>query len=148
MRSYLKLVSLTCALVVAMACWTLAQTYGTETQEHSQGQMAGHEQMRAKSAQERLDWLSQQLNLTDDQKAKLLPILQSQDQQFKAVHDNSSLTQEQRRDQIRQIQQSTQPQIQSVLTPEQRQKFAQLKEEHQRQHEGAMGSGEQSEPKQ
>lgn len=150
MRNRLRLVSLTFAFVVATACWTLAQTYGTESQEHSQGQMAGHDQeqmegqkaghegMRINSAQDRLDWFSRRLNLTADQKTKLLPILQSENQQMKAVVDNSSLTQDQRHDQIVKIHQSTDPQIESVLTPEQRQKFAQLKEQGKERHEGAM----------
>ena len=50
----------------------------------------------AMSADAHLQMLSEKLNLTDDQKAKLKPILQDQEQQVKAVNDDTSLTQEQK----------------------------------------------------
>ena len=56
----------------------------------------GHEAMGATSADAHLQMLSEKLNLTEDQKAKLKPILQDQAQQMKGLHDDASLTPEQR----------------------------------------------------
>lgn len=153
MRSSAKLAATTFALIVATACWAPAQTYGTQSEQQeqqgtAQQQMTGHEGMRAEGAQSRLDWFSQQLSLTDDQKAKLQPILQNEEQQMRSIHENTSLTQDQQRSQIMQIHQSSESQIESVLTPDQQQKFAQIKQERKERHQGDKGTSGESAPKQ
>jgi protein CpxP len=152
MRGNIKLAAITLAAIVAMACWATAQTYGTQSQQEQQGSaqqpMAGQEQMHAGGAQNRLNWLSQQLNLTDEQKTKLQPILQNAGQQMKSVRENTSLTQDQKRSQMMQIHQSTDSQIESVLTPDQQQKFAQIKQQQKERHQGmGMGKSEENESK-
>jgi Spy/CpxP family protein refolding chaperone len=67
------------------------------------------------------------LNLTPDQKSKLDPIFQSSRQQFQAVRNDTSLTPEQKQAKIREIQQGTHSQIQSILTPEQQQQWQQMR---------------------
>jgi protein CpxP len=152
MRNRVKFLSITVALVVAMASWTMAQTYGSQTapqgtqaapqdqSQMNQGQMAGHE-MHAKTPQEKLDWMSQQLNLTDDQKAKLQPILQKEDQQIQTIRSNTSLTQVQQHDQIKRVHESFKSQIEAVLTADQRTKLEQLKAQK-HEHENANPSSE------
>jgi periplasmic protein CpxP/Spy len=116
----------------------------------SQSQMSGHE-VHGEHAQSHLDWLSQQLNLTDDQKTKLQPIFKDEERQISAVRNDSSLTQDQKHEKYKQIHEANRPQIEAVLTPEQRQKLAQIKAEHaahSEKHGGDMGSHEhdQSQP--
>jgi protein CpxP len=146
----LKFGMMTLAVIVAMTCFMAAQTYGGESQPQGQtGQMSGQGGMHAQGAQgvqERLNWLSQQLNLTDDQKTKLKPILQDEQQKMQAVHENTSLSQDQKRAQMKQIHQSYQPQIQAVLTPEQQQKLSQMRAQQEQRHQQNMG-GEANEPK-
>ena len=141
MRSRWKFVA-TLAVVVAAVCWVPAQTYGTGSPLQDQGSMMGQQAMHAPGAQNRLNWLSQQLNLSDSQKTQLQPILQNEEQQMMQVHSNSSLSQEQKRDQMMQIHHSYQSQINSVLTPEQRQKLAQLQEQQRQKHMGNMGGNQ------
>ena len=86
------------------------------------------------SADQHLQMLSEKLNLTDDQKAKVKPILQDHLQQMKAVRQDSSLSQEQKRDKIKSIHESLHEQISAVLTPEQQTKFQQMRQEEMEKH--------------
>lgn len=81
-----------------------------------------------------LQMLTEKLNLTDEQKAKLKPILQDQEQQLKAVRDDTSLSQEQKIAKKKAIHESFHDQINSVLTPEQQDKFKQMKHEAMEKH--------------
>jgi periplasmic protein CpxP/Spy len=92
------------------------------------------------SADHHLQMLSEKLNLTDDQKAKLKPILQDQMQQMKVVREDSSLSQEQKRAKMKSIHESLHDQINAVLTPEQQAKFKQMRQEQMEKHKG-MGEG-------
>jgi Spy/CpxP family protein refolding chaperone len=69
------------------------------------------------------------LNLSDDQKAKLRPIIQDENQQMEALRSDNSLTQEQKIDKANQIRAAASPKIKAILTPEQLQKLAQLQQE-------------------
>jgi Spy/CpxP family protein refolding chaperone len=73
--------------------------------------------------QRMLQRLSDQVNLTDDQKAKILPLLQAQVDQLKALHDDTSLSDDEKHEKAHTIMQSTRKQIGALLTPEQKEKF-------------------------
>lgn len=83
---------------------------------------------RAESADQQLQTLSEKLNLTDDQKAKIKPILEDQMKQMKALHEDSSLSAEQKRDKMKSIHDTSHEQINAVLTPEQQTKFKEMQE--------------------
>jgi hypothetical protein len=51
---------------------------------------------------ERLEWLSQHLNLTEDQKKQLKPILAGEFKQMRAVGEDVSLTQDQKGEKMEQ----------------------------------------------
>ena len=93
----------------------------------------GHEAMgaAASSPDAHLQMLTEKLNLTDEQRTKLKPILQDQAQQLKAVHDDTSLTPEQKTAKMKAIHASFHDQVNAVLTPEQQAKLKEMK------HEGA-----------
>ena len=71
----------------------------------------------------KLQAISQQLNLTPQQKAKILPILADEGPKVEAVKNNSSLSGFQKMQQIRAIHQQTDPQMKAILSPEQYQKL-------------------------
>jgi Spy/CpxP family protein refolding chaperone len=89
---------------------------------------------KGESAEQHLQVLSEKLNLTDDQKAKLKPILQDQMQQMKAVREDSSLSEDQRRAKMKSIHESLHDQINAVLTPEQQAKFKQMQHDEMEKH--------------
>jgi periplasmic protein CpxP/Spy len=73
-----------------------------------------------------LDQLTKVLELTDDQKAKVKPILEARDQKLKALHEDTSLSQEDHRTKMRSIVEETQEQMKAVLTPEQFEKYQKM----------------------
>jgi protein CpxP len=91
----------------------------------------GHEAMgaAAKSPDAHLQMLTEKLNLTDEQRTKLKPILQDQSQQQQAVHDDTSLSPEQKTAKMKSIHASFRDQISAVLTPEQQAKLKEMKHE-------------------
>jgi Spy/CpxP family protein refolding chaperone len=81
------------------------------------------------SVEARLKRMSETLNLTDEQKEKIRPVLQSEADQLKAMREDTSLSQDQRREKRLQIMQATRKQIREILTPEQRAKWREEREE-------------------
>ena len=73
------------------------------------------------------------LNLTDDQKAKLRPIIADENQQMEAVRNDNSMSQTQKIDKANQIRAQASPKIKAILTPEQLQKLAQMQQDRVRQ---------------
>jgi periplasmic protein CpxP/Spy len=128
------LLVLTCALLLAFAgVQGFAQS--TADQAASQaasaasqaGQAVGDADTQAK-VQARLQSLSSELNLTDEQKTQLKPILQDEAQQLKALHDDSSLSPDQKKAKVAEIRQSHKSQMSSILTPEQQKKLDSMKQ--------------------
>jgi len=68
-----------------------------------------------------LEHLSHELNLTDDQKAKIKPILEQNMPQLKAIHEEAVAK-------AKPIMDSMAAQIRPLLTPDQQQKFDELKQ--------------------
>jgi periplasmic protein CpxP/Spy len=122
-------------LVVLAAGLTFAQT-SQDTQAPAPEKHAGMHHHNEMSADQHLQMLSEKLNLTDDQKAKLKPILQDEIQQIKTVREDSSLSQEQKHAKLESIHESMHDQIHAVLTPEQQAKFKQMRQEQMEKHKG------------
>ena len=71
--------------------------------------------------------IAQQLNLTPQQKEKILPILVDEGPKVNAIKNDNSLSKMQKMQQIRAIHQQTDPQMKSILSPEQYQKLRQIR---------------------
>ena len=121
-------------LVLLVAGLTFAQT-SQQSQAPTPDKHAGMHH-NGESADQHLQMLSEKLNLTDDQKAKLKPILQDQLQQMKTVREDTSLSEEQKQAKMKSIHESLHNQINAVLTPEQQAKFKQMMQEHMENHKG------------
>jgi periplasmic protein CpxP/Spy len=132
--------TLTILLVLSTGLLLAGQT----SQAPETTQSTGHSAMAAgmNSPDAHLQMLSEKLNLTDDQKAKLKPILEDGAQQFKSVKDDTSLTPEQKKAKMKAAHESMHSQINAILTPEQQAKFKQMKQEgmekHKEMKEGQM----------
>jgi hypothetical protein len=72
---------------------------------------------------------------------KVKPILEDQNKQMKATREDTTLTQDQKRDEMKQLHESTHSQINDMLTSEQQKKFAELKEQQKEHHEGNKPDG-------
>jgi ArsR family metal-binding transcriptional regulator len=86
----------------------------------------------ASSAQNKgakLQAISQQLNLTPQQKAKVLPILADEGPKVEAIKNNSSLSGFQKMQQIRAIHQQADPQMKAILSSDQYQKLQAIRQQ-------------------
>ena len=126
---------LTMPVVLSAGLLFSGQSYPATQTSPPQGTVMGAHP-DAGSSEAHLQWLSETLNLTDDQKAKLKPILEDQAQQMKAVRDDTSLSDEQRKAKMKAIHGSFHGQINGVLTPEQQAKLKQMKQESSEKHKG------------
>ena len=104
-------------IVLALAICVLVVTTPT-----SQAQMQNSPQAQ------KLAMLSKQLNLTPEQKMKLMPILEQEAPKVQAVKANTSLTNMQKMEQLRAIHEQTNPQVQAILSPQQYEQFQQIRQ--------------------
>ena|SRR5215469_14699344 len=80
--------------------------------------------------------MTQKLNLSADQQAKLKPILVERQQQIQALRADSSLTPDDRRAKGKQVMQATNTQINDILNDQQKQQWQQMKDERGEHHKG------------
>ncbi len=128
----MKKVLICSLLAIAMACLGTA-LYAQDTMSQGQGMGQGgpggmhHMPM---SPDQRLQRMTQQLNLTADQQQKIKPILEQEQQQMQTLHGDTSMSQPDRMSKMQQIRQGANDQIKSVLNPDQQQKFTEMQERH------------------
>jgi len=77
----------------------------------------------------KLQAISQQLNLTPEQKAKVLPILADEAPKVQAIKNSNSLSSMQKIQQIKAIHRQTDPQMKAILSPEQYQKLQAIRQQ-------------------
>ena len=122
--------TLTVLVVLVTALFLTGQTTTTP-----QTAPQGHEAMGSTGSPDaHLQMLSEKLNLTEDQKAKLKPILEDQAEQLKSIRNDTSLTPEQKIAKKKAIHETTHDQINAVLTPDQQAKFKEMKHEGMEKH--------------
>jgi len=78
-------------------------------------------------AMQKAQAVAQELNLTPQQKEKILPILAAEVPKVNAIKNDNSLSRVQKMEQVRAIHQQTDPQMQAILSPEQYQKLKQIR---------------------
>ncbi len=79
------------------------------------------------TAMQKAQAIAQQLNLTPQQKEKILPILAAEVPKVQAIKNDNSLSKMQKMQQLRVIHQQTDPQMKAILSPEQYQKLRQIR---------------------
>ena len=110
---------------------TGAQSGAAETEHRGRGQRMSPDQQ--------LQHLTRALNLTDDQKNQIRPILEDRHQKMQSLHSDTSLSREDRMSKARSIFEDSNSKIRSVLNDEQKQKFDEMQQrrrEHMRNRAG------------
>lgn len=92
------------------------------------------------SADQRLQMMTQQLNLTTDQQTQIKPILENESQQMQTLRQDTSLSQDDRMSKMKQIRQTSASQIKPILTADQQAKWQQMMSQ-QGHRGGGMGPG-------
>lgn len=78
--------------------------------------------------QQRVDMLGKRLELTDDQKQKLLPIFTDEQQQMKSLAGDSALSRKDRFDKMRSLREDSDQKLSALLTDDQKQKYSKMKD--------------------
>ena len=73
--------------------------------------------------------IAQQLNLTPQQKEKVLPILIDEGPKVQAIKNDNTLSRIQKMQQLKAIHQQTDPQMKAILSPEQYQKLQGIRQQ-------------------
>jgi Spy/CpxP family protein refolding chaperone len=84
---------------------------------------------RQAQARERFQAMLDELDLSDDQKAQITPILQKEGDDLKALRDDTSLTRMQRMRRARDINQAASKEVRALLTPDQQKKYDEIRAE-------------------
>ena len=79
------------------------------------------------AAMQKAQAIGQELNLTPQQKEKILPILVAEVPKVNAIKNDNSLSRTQKMEQVKAIHQQTDPQMRAILSPEQYQKLKQIR---------------------
>ena len=105
------------------------------------GAMSGHAMGRM-TPESRLKMLTEKLDLTDDQQAKLKPILEDESTQMKTLHEDTSLAPEDKKAKMKELHESSTEKINAVLTPDQQSKWKQMKQEMMEKHKEMKSQGQ------
>ena len=89
----------------------------------SSAQQKSEPQPSAQQQSAKLEEIAQYLNLTPEQKGKILPILAAEVPKVQAIKNDASLSRMQRMQQIKAIHLQNDPQMKAILSPEQYQKL-------------------------
>jgi len=137
MRMHMNWTRLLAVCIVCVATVAFAGMLAAQDQPGSQQTTKVHrtKHRSAPSVDARLEHLSKQLNLTDDEKEKIRPLLQDEMTKVQAVRSNSSLSESQQHRRIAMIRKKTRTSIGEILTPDQKQHWEQMQAER-RSHNG------------
>ena len=114
-------------------------SHAQQTAPQEQGAMKADHSMGPMTPEDRLKMLTEKLDLTDDQQAKVKPILEDQATQMKALHDDSSLSPDDKHAKMKELHESSMEQMNAILTPDQQTKWKQMRQEMKDKHKGMKG---------
>jgi Spy/CpxP family protein refolding chaperone len=120
MKSFKLLLSVL-ALVSFAAAPALRAVEATTTPPPAGG--PEHKGPRGGNPEQRLAELTKKLELTDEQVAKIKPIIMDEVQEMKALKEDTSIDKEAKKPKMMEIRKSHMEQIAAILTPEQKAKF-------------------------
>lgn len=114
---------------VKMAVVTLAVLALGSASAFATGREAPRRRERGDRGREYLQQLSEKLDLTDAQKADIKTIIAAEANDIRAVIQDSSLSGEEKQAKVREIREARREKIKAVLTPEQQEKFDEIKDQ-------------------
>ncbi|HZU43125.1 MAG TPA: hypothetical protein VE994_10665 [Terriglobales bacterium] len=129
------------AAMLLLSVAVFAQTPAPQDQGAEEGGHQAASMRRHMDPQQQLDHLSKQLNLNDDQKQKVKPLLDQQAEQMQSLRQDTSLSQQDRRAKFQEIHQSTMSQIRSLLDEKQQKKFDKMMQKQEERRAHRMGEG-------
>jgi Spy/CpxP family protein refolding chaperone len=143
MKTYKLSLIAALALGGLMACATLATAQ--DNKDSNSGQQG--QGRRGMSVDARMERLTTELTLTDAQKPKVKAVLEDTQKKMRELRDDSSLSQEQRREKMGTIREDESKALKPILTPEQMEKYKNLPQQFRRGQGGQGGQNKEGEKK-
>jgi Spy/CpxP family protein refolding chaperone len=113
------------SLIAAMALGGLvACSMMASAQDAKDGKKGGK---RGPSVEQRLDRMTEELKLTDDQKPKVKTVLEDGAKKRQEMFSDSSVPREQRREKMQAIMDDESKKLKAILTPEQNEKWEKMR---------------------
>jgi len=110
-----------------------------------QGGAEGHGHRRGMpSAEDQLKDLTERLNLTSDQQAKIKPIIEDTQSQMQKIMQDDSVAPDDRRAKVRSLHETATSKIREILNDDQKKKFDDMQAEMQNHMRQRQGSGDNS----
>ena len=154
MKKVNLILSLAAMLIFSAAAFAATQQDAQTSQQpsaqegtghgHGAGEGRGRGMMMSPDAM--LDHMSTELNLTDDQKSKIKPILEQQSKQMQDLRQSSSTSDQDRRAKMKQIHENTMSQIRPILNADQQKKLEEMMSRRGERGEAHQHGGDTSNP--
>jgi Spy/CpxP family protein refolding chaperone len=145
MRKTLCTIALTGLLGLGMTAFAQDQSTAATTAPP----MHGHGRMNPDN---QLEHLTKALNLSSDQQTQIKPILENQQSQMMQLHQDSSLSRDDKMAKAKSLHDDTTSKIEAVLNDQQKQKYEamqqKMQERMQQRMQGGAGAQPQSQPQQ
>ncbi|MGC2112170.1 MAG: hypothetical protein WA655_21810 [Candidatus Korobacteraceae bacterium] len=125
-KNALLAISITCLGAMLYAQAPTGQDQSGGMQPPSSGQEGHHRPGKPLTKDERLQRLTQTLDLTADQQQKIRPILENETQQMDTLRGDASIPRDQRWDKAKAIMDNTKSQIKPLLNPDQQKKYDEI----------------------
>jgi len=144
MKKLNLILSTTAMLIFSAAAFAAVPQDAQSSQQPSaqsgtgHGAGEGHGRAMGMNPDAMLEHMSTELNLTDDQKTKIKPILEEQSKQMQDLRQNTSTSEQDRRAKMKQIHENTMSQVRAILTSDQQKKLDEMMSQH-----GERGEGHQ-----
>src|SRR3984885_3230408 len=116
-----SIITLLAASIISIAPLAVAQDAPSNNQPSAQENGGGHR--GPMDPAQRTQELTKKLNLTSDQQTKVQQIIQSEHSQMESLHQDSSLSQQDRRAKMMDIHTGTNSQVRALLDPNQQKKW-------------------------
>lgn len=142
----IAIAALTSVMVMPLGMQAQDQNKDQSKDQGSQTEGAQGRARRGASQRQRqhMAMLAEKLGLSDAQKTQFQQIGRDMRKQGMIIRQDSSLTDDQKREKMQELRKQSHKQMFSVLTPEQKEKLKQMREEHNKEQDKSKTSGDQA----
>ena len=123
------------------------QTSQPQSGSPTDGSQRGGRRAAAQRQRQHMAMLAEKLNLTDAQKAQFQQIGKDMRKQGMAIRQDSSLTDGQKKEKMQDLRKQSHKQMFGILSPEQKEKLKQMREQKKKDQEKDKASGDQASAK-
>lgn len=122
---------------IALMCMLAFSGVALSAQMPPGGGQMGHGPRGPMSVDQRLQMMTNQLNLSGEQQQQIKPILENETQQMQSLHQDTTMSQADKMSKMQSIRQTSASQIKPILNADQQTKFEQMMSRHE--HRGGPG---------